>query len=127
MSSGRRAALLGILLLAAALRFAGLGWGLRHPPHPDESVFVDNVAEMIDRGDLDHRYYQYPGLLFYMLYPLVYVLPHDPPGPSAPPFSMNKELLSAPATIAAYKMAIHPCTEKPTPSATPAASAATAN
>jgi F5/8 type C domain/Dolichyl-phosphate-mannose-protein mannosyltransferase len=83
VSSGRRAALLAILLLAAALRFAGLGWGLRHPPHPDESVFVDNVAEMIHRGDLDHRYYQYPGLFFYMLYPLVYVLPHDPPGPSA--------------------------------------------
>jgi hypothetical protein len=40
---------------------------------------------------------------------------------------MNKELSSAPATIAACKMTIHPCTEKPTPSATPAASAATAN
>ena len=83
MSSARTAALLAILALATALRFAGLGWGLRHPPHPDESVFVDNVAEMIRSGDLDHRYYQYPGLFFYMLYPLVHVLPHDPPGPSA--------------------------------------------
>ena len=82
MSCARRAALLATLLLAAALRFAGLGWGLRQPPHPDEAVFLDNVALMIRSGDLDHRYYQYPGLFFYMLYPLVFLLPHDPPGPS---------------------------------------------
>ena len=44
MSCARRAALLATLLLAAALRFAGLGWGLRQPPHPDEAVFLDNVA-----------------------------------------------------------------------------------
>lgn len=97
MSSARRAALLGILLLAAALRYAGLAWGLRHPAHPDESVFVDNVALMIRSGDLDHRYYQYPGLFFYMLYPLVYLLPHDPPGPSA--------YLAARALVAAFGVA----------------------
>jgi len=81
----RRAALLAILLLAAALRAVGLGWGLRHPPHPDESVFLDNVALMLRSGDLDHRYYQYPGLFFYMLYPLVWLLPSggDAPGPAA--------------------------------------------
>jgi 4-amino-4-deoxy-L-arabinose transferase-like glycosyltransferase len=97
VSSARRAALFGVLLLAAALRIAGLDWGLRHPPHPDESVFVDNVASMIRSGDLDHRYYQYPGLFFYMLYPLVFLLPHDPPGPST--------YLAARALVAAFGVA----------------------
>ncbi|PYQ21480.1 MAG: hypothetical protein DMF81_15255 [Acidobacteria bacterium] len=97
MSCARRAALLATLLLAAALRFAGLGWGLRQPPHPDEAVFLDNVALMIRSGDLDHRYYQYPGLFFYMLYPLVRLLPHDPPGPAA--------YLAARALVAAFGVA----------------------
>ena len=83
MSSASRAALLAVLALAAVLRSVGLGWGLRHPPDPDEGAFLDNVALMVRGGDLDHRYYQYPGLFFYMLYPLVRLLPHDPPGPSA--------------------------------------------
>jgi len=94
VSSARRAALLGILLLAAALRVAGLGGGLRHPPHPDEGVFLDNAALMVRSADLDHRYYQYPGLFFYMLGPLVWLLPHDPPGPMA--------YLAARALVAAF-------------------------
>jgi hypothetical protein len=53
--------------VAAALRVVGLGWGLRHPPHGDESAFVLNAHRMIAEGDLDHRYYEYPGLFFYLL------------------------------------------------------------
>jgi hypothetical protein len=102
VSSARPAALLAVLLLAAALRVAGLGWGLRHPPHPDEGVFLDNVAEMIRSGDLDHRYYQYPGLFFYMLYPLVRFLPHDPPGP---PLYLAARVLVAAFGVAACALA----------------------
>jgi len=67
---GRRArtvALAAILLLAAALRFSGLSWGLRHPPHSDEQDFVTRVVAMVKAGDLDHRWYQYPGLFLYLL------------------------------------------------------------
>jgi hypothetical protein len=56
-----------ILLLAAALRFTGLGWGLRHPPHTDEQDFLMFVVPMLEAGDLDHRRYEYPGLFLYLL------------------------------------------------------------
>lgn len=57
--------------MAALLRFQALGWGLRHQPDWDERVFVENVALMVRQGDLDHRYYEYPGLVFYLLAPAV--------------------------------------------------------
>lgn len=66
---GVSSALFLVLLVAVALRFHGLGWGLRHAPIDDERYFVDNVAKMIAQGDLDHRFYEYPGLLFYVLLP----------------------------------------------------------
>jgi 4-amino-4-deoxy-L-arabinose transferase-like glycosyltransferase len=53
----------------------GLGWGLRHEPHEDERVFVENVQQMAERGDLDHRYYEYPGLVFYLLRPALALAP----------------------------------------------------
>jgi hypothetical protein len=56
-----------VLLLAAVLRFTGLSSGLRHPPHADERVFVESALGMLERGDLDHRYYEYPGLVPYLL------------------------------------------------------------
>ena len=70
MSSRLRFALLAaILTLAAALRFAGLSAGLRHTTFIDEQFFVVNVEGMLDRGDLDHRYHEYPGFFFYLLTP----------------------------------------------------------
>jgi hypothetical protein len=86
-------ATLAILLLAAALRFTGLGWGLRHPPHMDERVFVENVFAMIEAGDLDHRYYEYPGLVFYLLWPLLRPLADE--GPSAQAYLLARALVAA--------------------------------
>jgi hypothetical protein len=66
-----RLLLAALLLLAAFLRFTSLGWGLRHTPHIDEQYFVENVRGMLVRGDLDHRFHEYPGLIFYLLLPAV--------------------------------------------------------
>jgi 4-amino-4-deoxy-L-arabinose transferase-like glycosyltransferase len=57
-----------VLFAAAAwLRFIHLDYGLRHSPDYDESIFVENVLGMIARGDWDHRFYEYPGLLLWIL------------------------------------------------------------
>ena len=75
-----RLVLAGVLTLAAFLRYAGLGWGLRHLPHVDERFFVENVKVMVAQGDFDHRFYEYPGLFFYLLYPaFLFVPPHADP------------------------------------------------
>src|SRR6187549_1061956 len=55
------------LAVSAFFRLSGLSWGLRHPVHRDEQDFVTRVVEMVLAGDLDHRWYQYPGLFLYML------------------------------------------------------------
>jgi 4-amino-4-deoxy-L-arabinose transferase-like glycosyltransferase len=68
-------ALAGILIVAALLRFHGLAWGLRHVPDHDEIVFVESARAMIRAGDLDHRFYEYPGLFIYMLAPVVAFFP----------------------------------------------------
>jgi hypothetical protein len=73
--STRRAALLIVLAVAAALRFTGLGWGLRHPPHVDEQPFVHWTFVMLRHADLDHRFYEYPGLFFYLLAPALALIP----------------------------------------------------
>ncbi len=69
-----------ILALAACLRFVGLDWGLRHRPHQDEVSFVENVARMLAAGDLDHRFYEYPGLFLYLLMPVQALAGGDGPG-----------------------------------------------
>lgn len=65
--SARVALLLAVMGLGASLRFAGLAYEVRHPQHLDERVFVNNVIEMLAARDLDHRYYEYPGLYYYLL------------------------------------------------------------
>jgi 4-amino-4-deoxy-L-arabinose transferase-like glycosyltransferase len=88
-------ALTAILGLAAALRFIGLSWGLRHPPQSDESVFVASVAQMIRLHDLDQRFYEYPGLFFLLLRVPLSLLPPEALGSSA-------AYLAARATVAAF-------------------------
>jgi hypothetical protein len=69
--------LVGVLLAAAAaLRFTALDVGLRHAPHMDERYFVESARLMLREGDVDHRFYEYPGLVFYLLAPVLAL--HDP-------------------------------------------------
>jgi hypothetical protein len=82
MTLHRRAhviALVGILALATGLRVYGLSWGLRHTPHEDERYFVDNTRRMLAQGDFDHRFYEYPGLSFYILRTALAFLPDSAP------------------------------------------------
>jgi dolichyl-phosphate-mannose-protein mannosyltransferase/F5/8 type C domain-containing protein len=72
-----RVLLVSILVLAAVLRLTGIGSGLRHLPDLDERWFVENVGLMLAAGDLDHRFYEYPGLFFYILAPVLAFL-HAP-------------------------------------------------
>jgi hypothetical protein len=71
-----------VLLLAAALRATGLGWGLRHVPHVDERYFVESAAWMIRHGDVDHRFHEYPAVVVYVIAPVL-CLARDPFGPEA--------------------------------------------
>jgi len=61
--------LLGAALFALALapRLAHLDRGLRHQPEYDERIFVESTLEMAAAGDWDHRFYEYPGLLIWIL------------------------------------------------------------
>jgi hypothetical protein len=84
-------------VLGAGLRFTGLSWGLRHVPPQDERYFVENTGWMLARGDLDHRFYEYPGLLFYLLAPVLAFF--EPPALGAPAY------LAARAVVAGFGVA----------------------
>lgn len=68
-ASYRKSALLafGVAVFAGGLRFIYLDAGLRHEPQYDEQVFVEEVQWMIRRGDWVPRFFEYPGLLFWIL------------------------------------------------------------
>lgn len=75
--SARRTAVIAILLTAALLRFTALGWGLRHTPVRDEQDFVENAGLMLRNRDWDHRFYEYPGLFFDILRPVLSFAPRE--------------------------------------------------
>lgn len=79
-SPAARLALLGIVVTALALRFVGLQAGLRHPPHNDERVFVENAHRMAMERSLDHVFYEYPGLSFFALVPVMALVGETTPG-----------------------------------------------
>jgi len=102
----RLSLLLLILVLAAAtiLRFTALAHGQRHAPHMDERDFVEAVAQMLAQHDFDHRFYEYPGLLFYILYPVLALVPASALHANAQldPAAAAPAYLAARAVIAAF-------------------------
>ena len=67
---------------------------------------MENVHRMIAEGDLDHRYYEYPGLFFYLLYPVLRVVmgadpptaaAYLPPGPCRGPAAWPRWRCSSPS------------------------------
>jgi hypothetical protein len=97
-SSAERLALAGIVVLALALRFVGLSAGLRHPPHNDERVFVENAHRMAAERSLDHGFYEYPGLAFFLLAPIEGAFGETPPGPRA--YYAARALVAAAGAVA---------------------------
>src|SRR5436190_10232180 len=91
--NGAVAALVVVLVLAAFLRFTALGWGLRHEPDWDERAFVESAAWMVASGDLDHRFYEYPGLFVYAIAPAVAL--HDPPDVGPPAYLAARRVIAA--------------------------------
>ena len=90
----RRLILVAIVALAAWLRFTGLAHGLRHTPHQDETDYVANTRTMVEARDLDHRFYRYPALFFYMLAPGIAALgPERGHGPDA--YLVSRGLVAA--------------------------------
>jgi 4-amino-4-deoxy-L-arabinose transferase-like glycosyltransferase len=63
---GARAAMLGLLLLAAGLRLWGLGFGLPYFEHPDEWAVADEALRILRTGDWSPFSYTYPTLYVYL-------------------------------------------------------------
>ncbi|MFH1587663.1 MAG: glycosyltransferase [Candidatus Diapherotrites archaeon] len=56
--------LLLIILFALILRVVGLGWGLPHVFHPDESIIV-RIAALFGTGDFNPHWFTYPSFQMY--------------------------------------------------------------
>lgn len=58
--------LLGILAVAAILRFWGLGAGLPHAPGVDEPEIMNRAVHMMKSGDFNPGFFDYPALYLYV-------------------------------------------------------------
>ncbi len=68
---GPKAALAGILGLAAALRLVGIEYGLPFPLlNPDEGNIVPRAWRIVHGGGLDPDWFDYPTLVLYLLAPV---------------------------------------------------------
>ncbi|MEM7204867.1 MAG: glycosyltransferase family 39 protein [Planctomycetota bacterium] len=68
-----RWALLAIVIVAAALRWAGMDWGLPSathlfPFHPDELTNINAPRRMLESGDLNPRFFHYGSLYSYLVW-----------------------------------------------------------
>ncbi len=70
--------ILPLAVLALALRFWGLTWGLPYTLHPDEPVVFNTVAGMLQRHSLNPQTFTYPSALYYFFFAIgsVYQLVH---------------------------------------------------
>jgi 4-amino-4-deoxy-L-arabinose transferase-like glycosyltransferase len=62
--------LLGVLAVAAALRFWHLGHGIPFAPGVDEPVVMQHVLAILRTGDYNPHFFHYPGLAFYLHVPV---------------------------------------------------------
>ncbi len=70
----RFAATASVLLVAAWLRFDGIGWGKPFTYHPDEHAVLHAALNMVREGDPNPRWFRYPSFLPYLQALLVAML-----------------------------------------------------
>lgn len=58
--------LVGTLVVAAALRLPGVPFGLPLFTHPDETFIVTPALRMLEQGDPNPHWFEYPSLLMYL-------------------------------------------------------------
>lgn len=66
------AAVVAVILLAAGLRFIGIGWGLPnslhcYSYHPDENMVFASAVNMFLKGSIDPGFYNYGSLFLYLV------------------------------------------------------------
>lgn len=66
LSAHPAAVFLGLVVLAALLRFPGAEAGLPYCWHPDEPKLINKGIQMLQSGDLDPHWFHYPTLPIYI-------------------------------------------------------------